>query len=457
MAVKNLSIDWKQYQKEHTVTLEETAKAVKPGDVFWLGQASTIPYPWLEEMYAHMDDYHDVTLIYNVMNQPASMAFDTETKKHFKMISAYCLPVERMAIDMNTIEPGAIPYDTLQYAPFEYGCNSIATHVCPPDEEGYCNIGAYGVATNSIVNRDPRVTKRICFIDKTGVYPVPGDRDTHYIHISEMDYICEIDCEPTFIPSPLPTPVDEKIASFLMPYIHDGDNVQIGFGGLGEEILRNLQKADGTFSIYSEVACDNMQDLVESGKVKKIVACSPGSCSEKFFNFMRDDPRITLRRQPEMIDPLGVMMCDNLVSINATFMVDLIGQACSEAQGLTPYTGPGGSFAYFYGAMRSKGGRSFLTLRSTFVDHDGERHSNIVPWLPEGSIVTTTKSFVMYLVTEWGVANVYLKSLKDRIRATLKIAHPDYRKELQEQICTTALIKEDDFADDYDLFDNVPK
>ncbi|MEG2368156.1 MAG: acetyl-CoA hydrolase/transferase C-terminal domain-containing protein, partial [Oscillospiraceae bacterium] len=169
------------------------------------------------------------------------------------------------------------------------------------------------------------------------------------------------------------------------------------------------------------------------------------------------DPRITLRRQPEMIDPLGVMMCDNLVSINATFMVDLIGQACSEAQGLTPYTGPGGSFAYFYGAMRSKGGRSFLTLRSTFVDHDGERHSNIVPWLPEGSIVTTTKSFVMYLVTEWGVANVYLKSLKDRIRATLKIAHPDYRKELQEQICTTALIKEDDFADDYDLFDNVPK
>ncbi|MEG2745490.1 MAG: acetyl-CoA hydrolase/transferase C-terminal domain-containing protein, partial [Oscillospiraceae bacterium] len=108
-------------------------------------------------------------------------------------------------------------------------------------------------------------------------------------------------------------------------------------------------------------------------------------------------------------------------------------------------------------AMRSKGGRSFLTLRSTFVDHDGERHSNIVPWLPEGSIVTTTKSFVMYLVTEWGVANVYLKSLKDRIRATLKIAHPDYRKELQEQICTTALIKEDDFADDYDLFDNVPK
>ena len=114
MAEKNLNIDWKKYYEEHKVDLAGSAKAVEPGDVYWLGQASTIPYAWLEEMYAHMEDYHDVTLYYNVMNQPASMVFDTETKKHFKMISAYCLPVERMAIGMNTIEPGGCTYDTLQ-------------------------------------------------------------------------------------------------------------------------------------------------------------------------------------------------------------------------------------------------------------------------------------------------------------------------------------------------------
>ncbi len=451
MAEKNLNIDWKKYYEDHKVDLAGTAKAVVPGDVFWLGQASTIPYAWLEELYAHMEDYHDVTIYYNVMNQPASMVFDTETKKHFKMISAYCLPVERMAIGMNTIEPGGCTYDTLQYAPFEYGCNAVAVHVAPPDENGYCNVCAYGVTTNQIINLDPRIKKRICFVDRTGVYPVPGPYETHYIHVSQMDYICELDTEPSFIPSPLPTPVDEKIASFIMPHIKSGDNVQIGFGGLGEEILRNLRKAEGTFQIYSEVACDNMQDLVEEGKITKIVASSPGSCSEKFFKFMRDDPRIELRPQQQMIDPLGCMQCDNLVSINATFQIDLLGQACSEAQGLTPFSGPGGSFAYLYGAIRAKNGRSFLCLRSTFTDHDGERHTNIHAWLPEGCIVTTPKVYVMFVVSEYGLADIYLKSLKDRIRALLKIAHPDFRQELKDKICTTALIKEDDFVD-YDLF-----
>ena len=148
------------------------------------------------------------------------------------------------------------------------------------------------------------------------------------------------------------------------------------------------------------------------------------------------------------------MQQDNLVAINATFMVDLIGQCCSEAQGLTPYSGPGGSFAYIYGTTRSKNGRSFLCLRSTYKDHSGERHSNVVPWLPEGSIVTTPKVFVMYLVSEWGVADVFCKSIPDRIRAIIKIAHPDYRKELMEKIVTTPLIGEDDF-EGYDAFDNV--
>ncbi|MEG1165580.1 MAG: acetyl-CoA hydrolase/transferase C-terminal domain-containing protein, partial [Oscillospiraceae bacterium] len=142
---------------------------------------------------------------------------------------------------------------------------------------------------------------------------------------------------------------------------------------------------------------------------------------------------------------LEIMKQDNLVAINATFMVDLLGQACSEAQGLTPYSGVGGSFAYIYGAMRAKGGRSFLCLRSSYYDHDGVQHSNIVPWLPEKSIVTTPKNYQMFIVSEYGVADVYLKTMKDRIRALIKIAHPDFRQELKEQICTTSLISERDF------------
>lgn len=148
-----------------------------------------------------------------------------------------------------------------------------------------------------------------------------------------------------------------------------------------------------------------------------------------------------------MLDPMEIGKQDNLVAINCTLMVDLLGQACSEAQGIKQYSSVGGSFAYLYGAMRSKGGRSFLCLRSTYKDEAGERHSNIVPWLPEKSIVTTPKYLHLYIVSEYGAADVYLRTNKDCIRALLKIAHPDYQATLKEQIISTGMISEEEFAE----------
>lgn len=436
--------DWKEHYKEHLTTTAEAAKAIKNGDCVWMGQASQIPYVLLNELYAHKEDYENVTILYNVMNVPNDMIFDPETKKHFHLISAYNLPLERIGISMGAVDCGGTTYDYLAYWPWEYGCNTLALQVCPPDENGYCNVGAYGIISNTIICKDPRITKKIAFIDRTGQYPIPGDVEITSLHISEFDYIVENDTELSEIPAQPPTENDKKIASFILPYIHEGDKVQIGFGGLGEEILAHL-KGIGKLEVYSEVACDNMAQLCEEGVLTKIVAASPGACSKRFFDFVSKDSRAVLRPQPEMVDPLGVMKADNLVAINATFMCDLLGQCCSEAQGLTPYSGPGGSFAYIYGATRAKNGRSFICLRSTYKDREGVRHSNVVPWLPEGSIVTTPKVFVMYLVSEWGIADVFLKSVKDRIRAIIKIAHPDYRQEIKEKICTTPLISEDDF------------
>ena len=298
----------------------------------------------------------------------------------------------------------------------------------------------------------PFIQKKIGFIDPTGQYPVPGDRETHYIHISELDCIVDSPLELQAFPAAGPTDIDVKIAANIMPYIHDGDKIQIGFGGLGEEILRNL-KGVGHVEIFSEVACESMMDLCKQGVITKIVCSSPAACSKEFFEWAKDDERIHFLPQNITIDPLSIMQQENIVAINATFMVDLLGQCCSEAQGLKPYSAPGGSFAYIYGAIRAKGGRSFICLRSTYTDKNGEMHSNIVPWLPAGCIVTTPKVYVMYIVSEYGVADVFLKTLKDRIKALIKIAHPDYRKQLIEQIVTTPLIKEDDL-EDFDPFEN---
>ena len=446
--------DWKEYYNQHLVSVAEAAKAIKAGDVVWMGQGPEIPFTMLDELHAHQQDYHDVFLIWNVSTMPFDLLFDPESKKHFRMTSFFNLPLERMSGEMGVMEYHSCGYDHLDEGFFEYGGNTVALHVCPPDADGWCNVGHYGVSTTSLIINDPRVKKRIGFIDRTGQYPIPGDKKDVAVHISQFDYLVECDTEVMDIPAAPPTEVDKQIAAHIMPYIHTGDKLEIGFGGLGEEVLANL-RAVGPVEIYTEVCCDNMIDLVEEGVISKVTATSPGACAGRFFKFLSVDPRVQLLPRNRMIDLFEIAKQDNLVAINATFMVDLLGQACSEAQGLTPYSGVGGSFAYIYGAMLSNGGRSFLCLRSTYHDGAGERHSNIVPWLPEGSIVTTPKNYQMYIVTEYGLADIYLKTMPDRIRAMIRIAHPDYREELKQQILTTTLITDADF-EDFDLFDNEP-
>ncbi len=459
MAKRNLTADWQQYYKDHLVTIEEAAKSIVPGDVIFLGQATQIPYAFLEYLYAHKEEYHDVTFWYNVMNFPTDMIFDHDTKKHFRLLNIYNLPLDRMGIDARTVEPLGAGYDTYEACMREYGVNGSALQVSPPDANGWCNVGGYGVCTNWVTENMPEITKKFGFIDATGIFPVPTDEiEWSNIHVTEFDYIIKNDTEMFALPTPGPTEVDEKVASFILPYIRTGDKVQIGFGGLGEEILKNLNELPGTFEVFSEVLCDSMMPLVESGKITKLRASSPGACTADTFKWLSENSdKYDVRLNPRTlcIEPLGTMEQENMVAINATFMVDLLGQACSEAQGLKPYTGMGGSLAYIYGAQRAKGGRSFLCLRSTYVNHEGETKSNIVPWLPEGSIVSMLKNYVMFIVSEWGLADVYLKSYIDRIKAIIKIAHPDFREQLKEQILTTPLIEECDF-DGYDIMDNTP-
>lgn len=441
--------DWKKHYDEHLTTAGEVAATIKAGDVIWMGQGPQIPFTMLEEMYQHMSDYHDVTILYNVSTQPISALFDYESKKHFRFISFFNLPLERISGEMGILEYHSCGFDHIREGIFEYGCNMVALHVCPPDEDGWCNLGHYGVSTGSLVVNDPRIVKKIGFIDRTGQYPIPGEHKDVSIHISEFDYIVECDTEMVEIPPTAPTQVDKDMAAYILPYIKPGDKLQVGFGGLGDEILAHLHEC-GPLEVFTEVVCESMLDLVEEGVLTSVLASSPGACKERFFKFAAHDSRIRFLPVDKVISLFEISNQDNMLSINCTFMVDLLGQACSEAQGLKPYSGVGGSFAFIYGAMRSKGGRNFLCLRSTHKGENGELESNIVPWLPEGSIVTTPKNYQTYIVTEYGVADVYLKTIRDRIRALIKIAHPDFRAWLKEKILCSPLIREDDF-DGYDL------
>ena len=456
MAVRNLNIDWKKYYDEHQVTNEFVAENFfKDHDHWWIGQCSQVPYTLLDYLYQHKENYNDIFLMYNCMDTPIDMLFDPETKKHFRLNSMFCVPLERISGEMGIMEYAGANYDQLDQAPFAYGCDKLAIGVCPPDENGWCNCGGYGVSVARTICQRPEFKLRIAYVDPTGQFPMGGDVKDTSLHVSEFDYVVQAPREMMPIPAAEPQDIDKKIGSYILPYIHNGDKLQIGFGGLGEDILSNLKNI-GKFEIFSEVANDSMATLCKEGVITKITACSPGATSVDFFKFCSEDARARFVNTDICLNPFVIAQQENLVTINQAFMCDLIGQICAEAQGLKVYSGTGGSFAYVYGATRAKNGRSFICIRSTFTDHDGTVKSNIVPWLPEGSIVSTLKNFVMYLVTEYGVADVFCKTLKDRIRAIIKIAHPDFRQELKDKINTSPLIGEDDW-DGVDLFDNVEK
>jgi acyl-CoA hydrolase len=154
---------------------------------------------------------------------------------------------------------------------------------------------------------------------------------------------------------------------------------------------------------------------------------------------------VTFGDQKECLDPYNIAKVDNIVSINATLMIDLTGQCCSEAIGPTQYSCIGGQLDFVRGACMAKGGRSYITLRSTRKDREGKLISNIVACLPEGSIVTTPRSEPMFIVTEYGIADIYLRPIKDRIKALIAIAHPDFREELKARAIAQGNIFPDDF------------
>ena len=437
---------WKEYYKDHLVSMEDAAKSIKSGDNLWVGAATGVPYEFLDALYDLRDGLNNVRILYNVANTPFNMLFHPESKKHFHIISHFTLPLERASGEMGIADFHSCPFEFIFRSVLDvYEANTVAIRVCPPDEDGYCNSSIYGVNSSVKIAKDPRIKKKIGVIDRTQS-PAGGIRDEIALHVTEFDYLIEFDSEPTYFPAAGPSPVDQKIAEYVTPFIHDGDKLQIGFGGLGDAVLSYIGSHLSDIEIFTEVACESMVPLLKSGVAKHLTATSCGAGSQELYDILGTD-KCTIRDISMQIDPFLIGQQENLVAVNSTFMVDLTGQACSEAQGLKQYSAVGGAFGYLYGTIRSKGGRSLLCLRSTYKDHEGNIHSNIVPWLPEGSIVTTPRYLAMYIISEYGVADVFLRTIKERIKALIKIAHPDFRAELKEKIISVGMISEEDFDD----------
>jgi acyl-CoA hydrolase len=232
-------------------------------------------------------------------------------------------------------------------------------------------------------------------------------------------------------------PVQEAIGKYVADLIDDGATLQIGYGGIPDAVVMQLTSKHD-LGIHTEMIGDGIMSLVECGAVtNKRKNYLPGKMvatfalgSKKLYQFMDRNPGLEIHPVDFTNDPYLAGQNDNLVAINATLQIDMLGQCGSESLGLTPYSGTGGQSDFVRAANRSRGGKAFIVLPSTAKD---DTISRIVPTLTPGTHVSTSKNDINYVVTEYGVAQLRGKSAQQRARELIAIAHPKFRTLLTEQ------------------------
>lgn len=266
---------------------------------------------------------------------------------------------------------------------------------------------------------------------------VPFTHGQCHVHVSQVSALVESADAVMEVGLPTIGPIQEAIGKYVADMIDDGSTLQIGYGGIPDAVVMQLTgKHD--LGIHTEMLGDGILTLVESGAVTnrkknfmpgRIVATFALG-SAKLYRFMHNNPMVEMHPSNFTNDPYNAGQNDNLISINASLQVDLLGQCGSESIGHLPYSGTGGQVDFVRAANRSRGGKSFIVLPSTAKNNTVSR---IVPMLSPGTHATLSKNDVNYVVTEYGVAQLRGKSAKQRAQALIAIAHPDFRTSLREE------------------------
>ena len=329
------------------------------------------------------------------------------------------------------------------YRRFMAPVDIVILKTCPMDENGFFNFSAANLWHRAIVER-----ARMVIVETTRGLPYVHGEATG-VHVSEVDYVIAGDDQPApELPNPPPGDVDRAVAHHIMSEIDDGACLQIGIGGMPNAVCTQLLESGvRDLGVHTEMMTDGIADLYKAGRITgSRKTLNPGKIVYTFALGSRD-LYATLDHNRDMhccpVEytnlPHIIMRNDNVISINNTTQIDLQGQAASESDGHRHISGTGGQLQFVRGAYASQGGKSFICLASTY-DKKGEPRSRIVLNLTAGNVVTTPRSDVMYVVTEYGMVCLKGKSVAERAKAIISIAHPRFREDLERQAYEHRLI-----------------
>lgn len=420
-------MNWKDVYNNKKVTAEVAIKAIKDNDKVVVGCAHSEPLGIEDAMVEHYMDFNNVEII-NMLTFGSCPWKRPEMKGHFSYNCLFASPSSRDAISSGISEFTTSHFYEIPDILENYIKPRISiVSVTPPDEHGYVSFGTNIDYTKGSTDYCEVV---IAQVNKN----MPRTFGDSVKHVSEFTYFVELD-------TPLPecksvpiTDIERKIGEYCASLINDGDCLQLGIGGIADAVCKQLTfKKD--LGLHSELVGDGVVPLLESGvinnkrkqfhKNRSVLGLTLGS---KILNdYVNNNPSIEFQPIDYVNNPINIAKNDNVVSINSCLQVDLLGQIVADTVGLNQYSAVGGQVDFVRGATMSKGGRSIIATPSTAK---GGTVSRIVPLITEGSAVTTPRNDVNFLVTEYGIAQLKGKTLKERAKALIKIAHPNFRKEL---------------------------
>lgn len=418
---------WKKIYESRLKTPEEAIKLIKDGDRVVTAFGCCEPIGIERALVENYENYHDVQVTSMLLIGETPWVRD-EVKGHFSFNSFFASGSSRKAI-----ENGIADFTTCYFYEIPKVLREVVKprvtimSVSPPDENGYVSLGTN---VDYIESTLAYCEVKIAQVNKY----VPKTHGEAIKHVSEFDCFVEIDEPLPEVPSVENTEVEKAIGKHCASLINDGDCIQLGIGGIPNAICAELHdKKD--LGLHSEMVGDGIIDLIKKGVInnskktihhgKSILGFVFGT--EKLFHFLDHNPAVEMHPIEYVNNPSVIAQNDNMVSVNSCLQVDLQGQVVSDTIGLTQFSGVGGQVDFVRGATMSKGGRSIIAMPSTAK---GGTVSRIVPVITEYSAVTTTRNDVNYIVTEYGIAQLKGKTMKDRARALIMIAHPNFREAL---------------------------
>jgi acyl-CoA hydrolase len=404
----------------------------------WLDYATSLCQPDVFDraLAARRDELSNVKIRSCLTMRPRAVLEADPGGEHFHWFSLHFSGYDRAQHDAGRcnylpLNLGEVPD---YYRRFIEPVDIAVLKCCPMDEQGYFNFSATNLWHRALIERARCVIIEVC----RGLPYAHGEQNG--VHHSEVDYLIDGDDQPApELRNPSPNEVDRAVARQIAGEIDDGACLQIGIGGMPNAVCALLLDSGvRDLGVHTEMLTDGIADLYLAGRItgaRKNI--DPGKI---IYSFALGSRRLyeAIDRNPDLqcypVEytnlPHIIMRNDRVVSINNTTQLDLQGQAASESDGHRHISGTGGQLQFVRGAYASKHGKSFICLASTY-ERRGERRSRIVLDLTPGNIVTTPRSDVMYVVTEYGMVNLKGKSVAERARALIGIAHPDFREQLE--------------------------